>query len=60
MSAQQTGGFSVRQDGMVVANGSGPYEDIKHEAAHYAAVYRQDGPVKVRVWKHKAKEAGDG
>jgi hypothetical protein len=51
-----TGGFSVRQDGMVVASGSGPYEDIKREAAHYAAVYRQDGPVKVRVWKHKAKE----
>jgi hypothetical protein len=60
MSEKQTGGFSVRQDGMVVASGSGPYEDIKREAAHYAAVYRQDGPVKVRVWKHKAKEAGDG
>lgn len=28
------------------------------EAAHYAAVYRQDGPVTVRVWKHKRREAG--
>jgi hypothetical protein len=54
--SEQTGGFSVWQDGQIVASGSGPYEYIKREAAHYAATYRQDGPVKVRVWKHKAKE----
>lgn len=51
----ETGGFHVKQDGLVVAAGSGPIEDVRREAAHYAAVYRQDGPVTVRVWKHKRK-----
>ena len=54
----ETGGFHVKQDGLVVAAGSGPIEDVRREAAHYAAVYRQDGPVTVRVWKHKRREAG--
>lgn len=43
------GSFSIRQGGITVAGGSGPYEAIKREAAHYAAVYRQDGEVQVRV-----------
>lgn len=43
------GSFSIRQGGITVAGGSGPYEDIKREAAHYAAIYRQDGDVQVRV-----------
>ena len=43
------GWFKVYQDGIEVAGGYGPYEAIKREAAHYAAVYGQDGPVKVRV-----------
>ena len=54
----QTGGFHVRQDGQNVAAGSGPMDAVRREAAHYAAVYRQDGPVTVRVWKHKRREAG--
>ena len=49
------GGFSIKQGGIVVAGGSGPYEAIKAEAEHYAAMYRQDGPVKVRVWKNRRK-----
>lgn len=52
-----TGGFSVKQGGMVVAGGSGPYLAVKREAAHYAMMYRQDGPVSVRVWKHRRKVA---
>ncbi len=31
-------------------------EAIKHEAAHYAAVYRQDGEVKVRMWKNRQRK----
>lgn len=50
------GSFSVIQGGMTVASGSGPHEDIRREAAHYAAVYRQDGPVKVRVRKLKPRK----
>lgn len=49
----ERGSFTVRQGGMVVASGSGPYEDIKREAAHYAMMYGQDGPVKVSVRKSK-------
>lgn len=49
------GSFSVRQDGITVAGGSGPYEDIKREAAHYAAIYRQDGNVQVRVRRSPKK-----
>lgn len=45
----ERGSFTVCQGGMTVASGSGPYDDVKHEAAHYAAVYRQDGPVTVTV-----------
>ena len=51
------GGFSIKQGGIVVAGGSGPYEAIKAEASHYAAIYRQDGPVTVRVWKNRKKAA---
>ena len=47
------GSFSIIQGGMTVASGSGPLEQIRSEAAHYAAVYRQDGPVRVRVRKLK-------
>jgi len=53
--APERGSFSVRQGGITVASGSGPYEDIRREAAHYAAVYGQDGPVQVRVRKLKPK-----
>jgi hypothetical protein len=51
------GSFSVIQGGLTVASGSGPYEAIQREASHYAAVYRQDGPVRVRVRKLKPREA---
>lgn len=49
------GGFSIKQGGMVVAGGSGPYPAIMVEAAHYAAVYGQDGPVVVRTWKNRPR-----
>jgi hypothetical protein len=49
------GGFSIRQGGMIVAGGSGPYEAMRREAAHYAMMYRQDGPVKVRVWRNRKR-----
>jgi hypothetical protein len=52
----QTGGWHVRQGGQIVASGSGPLDAVRREAAHYAAVYRQDGPVTVRVWTHKRRE----
>lgn len=55
--ADERGSFSVRQGGVTVASGSGPYEDIKREAAHYAAVYRQDGPVVVTVRRIKPRRA---
>jgi hypothetical protein len=58
---KETGGFSIKQGGMIVAGGSGPLADIGREATHYASVYRQDGLVQVRVWRHKSRaktEAG--
>ena len=48
-TTDERGSFSVWQDGVKVAGGSGPWEAIKREAQHYAAVYRQDGPVKVTI-----------
>lgn len=51
----ETGGFSVWQDGLKVAGGSGPIEQVRREAAWYCAVYGQDGPVRVSVWKHKRR-----
>ena len=54
----ERGSFAVRQGGMTVASGSGPYEDIKREAAHYAAMYGQDGPVKVSVRRIKERPRG--
>ena len=45
----EQGWFKIYQDGMAVAGGSGPYEFVKREAAHYAMMYGQDGPVKVVV-----------
>ena len=42
--------FSVEQDGMVVASGEAPTEEsARREAAHYALMYSQDGPVKVSI-----------
>jgi hypothetical protein len=55
ITAIEWGSFAVRQDGMTVASGSGPYTDIQREAAHYAMVYRQDGPVRVSVRKLKPR-----
>ena len=57
------GSFSIRQDGMTVAGGTGPLASIRAEAAHYALVYGQDGPVRVTVRRLKPravqKEARD-
>jgi hypothetical protein len=42
--------FTVEQDGMVVASGEAPTEEsARREAAHYALMYSQDGPVKVSI-----------
>jgi hypothetical protein len=53
----ETGGFTVRQGGCIVASGSGPYEALLREAGRYASIYLQDGPVTVRIWKDKARTA---
>ncbi len=59
------GSFSVYQDGVKVAGGSGPWEAMKREAMHYAAVYAQDGPVRCTLRRLKPRAAveragGDG
>lgn len=44
--------FSVMQnDEEVAAGAAGQLDPIMAEAKHYAAQYRQDGPVAVYVWK---------
>lgn len=57
MIEELQGGFSITQGGIKVAGGSGPYKDMRREADHYAAIYRQDGPVKVRIWKNPKRKA---
>lgn len=47
------GSFSVRQKGITVASGDGPFFDVVKEAQHYAGIYRQDGPVRVTVRRLK-------
>jgi hypothetical protein len=41
--------FEIWQDGMMVAGGCGPRKQALSEAAHYALVYGQDGPVEVKI-----------
>lgn len=36
--------WRIKQEGLVVASGSGEAETAKREAARYALVYAQDGP----------------
>lgn len=50
------GGFSIWQNGIKVAGGSGPYEDMKREADRYAAQYANEGPLKVYIWKNRSKK----
>ncbi len=41
--------FELYQDGIMVAGGSGTVlADVRREALHYASVYAQDGPVKLK------------
>ena len=54
--AVEYGTFSILQNGVQVAGGSGPYEDIKREAEHYAAMYREEGPVTVRVRRNPKRK----
>lgn len=49
------GSFWVRQRGIIVASGDGPYEEVKREAAHYAMIYAQDGPIKLMVRRLKPR-----
>ena len=46
--------FEVKQDGMIVASGEAPSEQIaQREAMHYSMMYGQDGPVMIKVRKSK-------
>ena len=56
----ERGWFRVWCNGEVVAGATGPYEAIKREAEHYAAVYGHNFSVRVRVARiGKRKERGD-
>lgn len=59
MDSQEYGSFSVWQDDMKVAGGFGPLEMVRREAAHYALMYSQDGPVKIRIRKLKPRKSDD-
>lgn len=60
--------MELTQGGIVVAGGSGPTERaVMEEAAHYAMIYGQDGPVDVMIWqgarpkkKPRPREPGRG
>lgn len=41
--------FSLKQDKVTVASGSGPAHLVINEALHYASMYAQDGPVVLRI-----------
>lgn len=41
--------FSIIQDGIEVAAGWGPLDDVRREAYHYASQYSEDGPLKVFI-----------
>lgn len=48
--------YQVIQDGIVVASAWGrDHDDVLSQAAHYAAVYAQDGPVTLRIKPDKRK-----
>lgn len=52
--------FELEQDGMVVASGSGPDEKRVHvEGMHYAAIYSQDGPCKLRFFNDSTEHTAD-
>ena len=46
---EERASFSVWQNGVKVAFGSGPAEATIAEGRHYAAVFAQDGPVDLRL-----------
>jgi hypothetical protein len=49
--------FEVIQDGLVVAEGSGPdRQRVTSEANHYVMMYSQDGPVNAVVRKPGEKQ----
>ncbi len=55
-ATQQEYEFEVVQDGIVVASAWGRDRDrTLAEAAHYAAMYAQDGPVLLRIKPDKRK-----
>lgn len=41
--------IEIIQDGMVVASVTGRKDDAERQAAHYALIYGQDGPVEMRT-----------
>lgn len=46
--------IEIIQDGLVVASMTGRKDDAERQAAHYALIYGQDGPVEMRA-KRKAQ-----
>lgn len=53
--------FQVWQDGMIVASGSGTDPAaVRREANHYAMMYGQGGPVKVRLFGFRRTDADAG
>ena len=54
------GSFTVRQGGLKVAAGSGPWRDVQREAMHYAAVYGRDGPLTVTLRKLERRKRTNG
>ena len=53
---EERGWFKVYQSGNMFAGGVGPYADIKRDAAHYAAMYRKDRSVRVRIGRIGARK----
>lgn len=63
MSDQQTtdwaagrGWWSIRQNGIRVCGGFGSYASCQREAAHYAAMYAEEGPVKIIVRRNPRRK----
>jgi hypothetical protein len=60
MVTQQTtpdqGWWSIRQNGIRVCGGFGSYASCQREAAHYAAMYAEEGPVKVIVRRNPRRK----
>lgn len=57
---EKQGSFSIWQDGIKVAGGSGPFDHVMREAFHYAMMYSEVGPIKVTVKEDKPRKKKNG